>query len=116
MIDAIAAGLFLLVLGGFFVMLCRPRRSSDIPRDVSDVKPAAAPVCGPACWDCPTAAYGNQTPEAIPNRRELSQPGQVPATVEDSRAALPRREQVNEMAREMRVDRWIGEAEARARK
>ena len=75
--DAIAIGLFLLVLGGFFVMLCSPRRSSDIPRDVSEVKPAAAPVCGPACWDCPTAAYSDQTPEAIPNRRELSQPVRI---------------------------------------
>jgi hypothetical protein len=39
--------------------------------------PAAAPVCGPACWDCPTAAYSDQTPEAIPNRRELSQPVRI---------------------------------------
>ena len=77
MIDAIAAGLFLLVLGGFFVMLCSPRRSSDIPRDVSEVKPAAAPVCTAGCWDCPTAAYGENTPTAIPNRRELSQPTRI---------------------------------------
>jgi hypothetical protein len=77
MIDIIAAILFVAVLIGFFVYLFRPVRSSDVPREVSEVKPAAAPVCTAGCWDCPTAAYGNQTPEAIPNRRELSQPVRI---------------------------------------